>query len=142
MKKARFWVFTLLMGVLLSGCETVNTSEVMEKGMQSVKGSIMYRQRIALPPNAEVSVTLEDVSLMDVQSKKVAEQTFITDGDQVPLDFELSYQAEEIDPKHRYSVRAVIRVDGKLQFTTDTVYQVITDEHQTKVVNLMLVAVP
>jgi putative lipoprotein len=146
MKKLLLTVFSALLGLSLIGCETNETNPVQEPKsnqviMTSIKGNIIYREKVALPPHAVVTITLEDTSLMDVAAKKIAEQTFTTDGAQVPFDFELSYDANKIEVKHRYSVRATIRLDGKLRFTTDTANLVITDEGQTKQVNLHLVAV-
>ncbi|MFC1234184.1 YbaY family lipoprotein [Vibrio sp. F74] len=142
MKKTLILVLSIVMGFMLVGCEsTKQAPEQKEVMMESIKGNISYRQRVALPPNAVVTVTLEDVSLMDVAAKKLAQQIFTTDGTQVPFDFELSYDANKIEVKHRYSVRATIHVNDTLRFTTDTAYQVITDESQTKQVDLNLVAV-
>lgn len=36
--------------------------------MKTITGTVAYRERIALPPNAVVTVTLEDVSLADAPS--------------------------------------------------------------------------
>jgi len=135
----------VIMGSNLLGCTTTEPVEkaVDKKGvmMTAIKGNIAYRERIALPPTAVITVTLEDVSRMDAVAKKIAEQTFPSDGAQVPFDFELSYDANTIEANHRYSVRATIRVDGKLRFTTDTVSLVITDDKNTQQLNLQLVSV-
>lgn len=148
MKKAFVLFFAALLGVTLVGCESTKhqepesqTAAKKEAVMESVKGMITYRERIALPSDAVVTIALEDVSLMDAPAKVIAEQTFTTEGAQVPFDFELSYDANEISENHRYSVRAKIVVDGKLRFTTDTSNLVITDSAQTKEVNLMMVGV-
>ncbi|MDB1123473.1 YbaY family lipoprotein [Vibrio algarum] len=142
MKKALIFALSSVIGFGLVGCGTTEkVPDQKEVMMDSIKGNISYRERVALPPNAVVTVTLEDVSLMDVAAKKMAEQTFTTDGTQVPFDFELSYDANQIEAKHRYSVRATIRVNGSLRFTTDTANQVITDAAKTKQVNLNLIAV-
>lgn len=145
MKKTIYLIASALFAWMLVGCETtekVTTSEKDAKQqveMRAVKGNLFYRERMALHPNAEVQITLEDISLADAPSKIVAQQTFTSDGDQVPLDFELSYDANEIVQNHRYSVRAQIRLDGKLIYTTDTVYSVITDTNATDQVQLLLV---
>lgn len=142
MKKALIFALTSVIGFGLVGCGTTEkVPEQKEVMMDSIKGDISYRERVALPPNAVVTITLEDVSLMDVAAKKIAEQTFTADGAQVPFDFELSYDANQIETKHRYSVRATIRIDDTLRFTTDTANSVITDDAKTKQVNLNLVAV-
>lgn len=84
----------------------------MKETMAAVKGTIAYRERIALPADAVVTVKLQDVSLQDVAAKVISEQTFTTDGAQVPFDFELSYDTKDINPKHTYSVSARIEVAG------------------------------
>lgn len=148
MRKLIGFVTVLLLGLTLSGCETTKTkvdnkdeATPQPELMRAVKGTLFYRERIALVPNAEVQITLEDVSLADAPSKIMAKQVFTSDGDQVPLDFELSYDKNQIQPNHRYSVRAQIRIDGKLRFTTDTAYPVITDKAETENVQLLLKAV-
>ncbi len=80
--------------------------------MKTITGTVAYRERIALPPHAVVTVALEDVSLADAPAKVLAKQTFETEGKQVPLAFELSYNSNDIKPNHRYSLRARIEVDG------------------------------
>jgi putative lipoprotein len=56
----------------------------------------------------------------------ISEQNIITGGKQVPFPFELKYDPSRIDTRMSYSVRAVITQDGRLLFTTDTTYRVIT----------------
>lgn len=148
MKKRLTGLIATALGLALVGCQTAPTSETaapsqaaMEKSMMSVKGSVAYRERIALPPNAIVTIKLQDVSLADAPATMIAEQTFETDGAQVPFDFELSYNAADIDSRHRYSVSARIEVDGKLRFINDTAYPVITDQNKTQEVNLLLIGV-
>lgn len=142
MKKALILMFSTIVGLTLVGCETVKpASESKEVMMDSIKGNITYRERVALPPNAVVTITLEDVSLMDVAAKKIAEQTFTADGAQVPFDFELSFDVNQIEVNHDYSVRATIKINDRLRFTTDTINHVITDEAKTKELNLRLISI-
>jgi putative lipoprotein len=113
--------------------------ESAEASMKTITGTVAYRERIALPPHAVVTVALEDVSLADAPAKVLAKQTFETEGKQVPLAFELSYNSNDIKPNHRYSLRARIEVDGKLRFINDTSTPVITDAEQTHEANIRLV---
>ncbi len=87
MKKTLLLVTSLLFGAALVGCQTSQTTEMesAEASMKTITGTVAYRERIALPPNAVVTVTLEDVSLADAPSKLLAKQTFETEGKQVPL---------------------------------------------------------
>lgn len=105
-----------------------------------VRGTVSYRERIALPADAVVDVALIDVSRQDVATPVVTQVTFQTAGRQVPLPFELAYDERQLDSSRRYAVRATIRVDGRLAFTTDTVVPVITLGNPTSV-SLTLVTV-
>ncbi|MDV6250527.1 YbaY family lipoprotein [Vibrio sp. EA2] len=143
MKKTLLLVTSLFFGAALVGCQTSQTTEMdsAEVSMKTITGTVAYRERIALPPNAVVTVSLEDVSLADAPSKVLAKQTFETEGKQVPFAFELNYDSNEIQAKHTYSVRARIDVDGKLRFISDTRHAVITDPEQTQQVDIRLVGV-
>ncbi|MGF1778031.1 YbaY family lipoprotein [Vibrio nomapromontoriensis] len=144
MKKIITGLLAVALGLTLAGCQTAPATDApvtAENSMTAVKGTIAYRERIALPPNAIVTVKLQDVSLADAPATLIAEQTFETDGAQVPFDFELSYNAADIDSRHTYSVSARIEVDGKLRFISDTSYPVITDQNKTNEVNLLLIGV-
>ena len=91
----------------------------------SVTGTVSYRERIALTPEAVVEVQLLDVSLADASAKLIARQT-IKPKRQVPIPFELVYDPADIDERFTYTVRATIRERGRLLFTTDRSYRVLT----------------
>ena len=91
----------------------------------SVTGTVSYRERIALTPEAVVEVQLLDVSLADASAKVVARQA-IKAQRQVPIPFELVYDPADIDQRFTYAVRATIRERGRLLFTTDRSYRVLT----------------
>jgi putative lipoprotein len=114
-------------------------ADVVEPGV--IAGNITAQEAVTLPENAIVTVTLEDVSLADAPAEVISEQTFVADGIQIPFDFELNFDENKIQANHQYSVRARVEVDGKLKFTTDKIYSVITDENKTEEVNLSLVGV-
>jgi putative lipoprotein len=108
MKKLPLIVATLL----LTACQHPTPAPKV-----SLDGEVFYLQRIALPPNAVLSVSLQDISLADAPAKVINEQRGPVKG-QVPLAFNLSYDPLTIEPNHRYSVNARIEVDGKLMFIT------------------------
>jgi putative lipoprotein len=93
----------------------------------ALTGTVSYRERIALPPNARVEVRLEDVSQADAPADEIVSQTIAADGKQVPIPFALRYAKSSIDAGHRYAVRASITsADGDLMFTTAMHYAVLT----------------
>lgn len=102
-----------------------------EKAM--VTGTVFYRERSALPPNAVVQVQLADVSRADAAAVVLGEQTIELKGKQVPIPFEINYDPQKIDPRFTYAVSARITVDGKLWFISTTRYSVITNNQPVKV---------
>jgi putative lipoprotein len=90
-----------------------------------VTGSVTYRQRIALRPGSVVEVSLLDTSRADGLSTTLA-HTVIENPGSPPIPFNLEYEPTEIDERMSYSVRATIRYRGRLIFTTDTDYPVLT----------------
>jgi putative lipoprotein len=110
--------FTVPLALLYSGFAFAQNT--------AVTGTVTYLQRIALPPNAVVKVTLEDVSLADAPAKVLAEKEISTAGKQVPIPFDLAYSSSDLQPSHRYSMHATIKADDKLLFTSTTGYPVLT----------------
>ena len=106
----------------------------------SVSGTVAYRERMTLPPDAEVRVQLSDVSRPDAAATVIAETRVAPEGRQVPLPFELRHDPAKIDPGHSYAVRATIRAGGRLLFTTQVAHHVITRGNPDRVA-LMLVRV-
>ncbi|WP_257545673.1 YbaY family lipoprotein [Sphingopyxis sp. DBS4] len=101
----------------LAACATIMPSEQPV----TVTGAITYRERMALPPTAQVEIRLDDVSLMDAPSKTIAQQSFTADGRQVPFAFSLTVDQRKLDARGRYAVAARITdASGKLMFITDT----------------------
>ena len=99
-----------------------------EKGsspMAEVTGTVGYRERMALSPEAVVSVQLLDVSRADAAAITVGEQTIESPG-QAPVAFAITYDPDAIDERNSYAVRAEILDRGQLIFTTDRHYPVIT----------------
>jgi copper homeostasis protein (lipoprotein) len=82
-----------------------------------ITGTVTYRERMQLPPQARVRVTLSDVSRADVMATLLAEQEFAAEG-APPYAFRLGYDPARIEARGRYAVRAEIRVDNWLWFTT------------------------
>lgn len=98
----------------------------------AVRGTVAYRERIAMPPGAELTVSLLDVSRADASAVELATVVLHEPGN-VPVVFELPYEPAVIDPRHSYVVRATIRVDGVMHWTTTDAIHVITGDHPTEV---------
>jgi putative lipoprotein len=90
-----------------------------------VTGTLMYRERMALPPGSVAEVWLLDTSLADAPAVEIAYQKIEGPGNP-PIPFALDYDASKIEERMQYGVRATIRHDGRLLFTSDTHYPVLT----------------
>jgi putative lipoprotein len=97
-----------------------------DQATQVLRGSVVYRQRIALPPDAVVRVTIEDVTHADAAVKTIGEEDIPGKGHQIPVKFEVKYNPADIDPAHRYNLRAKITSEGRLMFTSTNSYPVLT----------------
>jgi len=121
----------ILFGGLAACTEATHTSSEApdsaeaQAEMKEIIGQISYRERIALRPGAVAEIELQDISIADRAAPVLAEQTIELGGQQVPVDFRLNVDSNELEPRGRYSVRAVIN-DGndRLLFTTDTAHLV------------------
>jgi len=92
-----------------------------QPGAVTLSGTATYRERIALPADSRLIVTVSDVSLMDAPSVTIAQTEIKTEGRQVPLAFSLSYDPVRIEPRRSYAVSArILDGQGQLAWITDT----------------------
>lgn len=107
----------------------------------TVSGNASYLQRIAMPPDAVLTVQVHDVLRAGATGTVLAESREVFGRRQVPLAYSVSVPRSAINPRMRYSVRAVISVDGQTRFATTRDYPVLTQRAPNRV-NLLLAAVP
>ncbi len=89
----------------------------------TLEGTAAYRERIALPPDAVFEAVLQDVSRADAPAEVLGRATIDPAG-QPPFRFRIAYDDAAVQPGRRYVVRATVRQQGRLLFTTDRVYEV------------------
>ena len=94
-------------------------------GAGTISGTVTYLDRSALPPEATLEITVEDVSLADAPAKIVGRLVRMPAG-QVPIAFEVPYVESAVVPHHRYSLRARVTVDGQLRYISTTHTPVLT----------------
>jgi putative lipoprotein len=96
-----------------------------EAAPSAIEGTAAYRERIAMLPGAEFEAVLQDVTRADAPAMEIARAT-TPNAPNPPIRFTIPFDAAKIDPSHSYSVRAVIRAEGQLLFSSDTAYPVLT----------------
>jgi putative lipoprotein len=111
---AEFFVFglvPLVVGVLA-------VPEMTSAAERTVAGEVVYRERIALPPDALLVVELADVSLVDAPI--VIAKRRVAPAGNVPIKFEIGFDRKAIQQGRTYALQARIAVGERLMFTTDT----------------------
>ncbi len=83
----------------------------------TVSGSASYRQRVAMPPEAQLNLRIESVVPPDTAAQLIAERTEPFTARQVPIAFELRVPRAAIDPRGVYTLRATITVGSELRFS-------------------------
>jgi heat shock protein HslJ/uncharacterized lipoprotein YbaY len=98
---------------MLAGCAS-DAGEKLSASAHAltIKGALVYRERIALPPDSTAVVDLRDTSSASVTV--VAEQRVALAGKQVPIPFELAADRAALPGGKTYSVRGAIEQGGQV----------------------------
>jgi putative lipoprotein len=107
------------------------------QGPLTINGTATYRERMALPPDAVFEVTLEDISRADATADVLGRARIENPGNP-PFHFSIDYDPAQIVASHTYVVRARVTEAGKLLFTSDQRYQVLTLGHGSEIAMMML----
>lgn len=106
----------------LSACQAKDDTSPPRVAEERVtlNGTVTYRQRIALPPDAKLKITLTDMNQGTEAAPVIAETEIDTAGRQVPISFALDYDPKRIASKGRYAVSARITdASGQTLWITD-----------------------
>jgi copper homeostasis protein (lipoprotein) len=90
----------------------------------TLQGSATYLERIALPVDAVFEAELQDISRGDAPVVVLGRSKLDPAG-QPPFRFEIAYDSADIRTGDRCTVRATIKHQGRLLFTTDRIYPVL-----------------
>lgn len=104
----------------------------------NLQGTATYLERIALPEDAVFEAELQDISRVDAPAAVLGSSRLDPAG-RPPFRFEIVYDDATVQPGRRYSVRATIKHQGQLLFTTDRIYTVLDDRNEP--LQIMLVPV-
>lgn len=105
----------LISASALSGCATPNAGV-------DIQGEVWYKERMALPQDAVLTVQIKDVSLMDAPAVVIAE---IERGDvTTPTPFQFIINRDQFEKGHTYAVGARISLNGQLMFINTQAYKI------------------
>jgi putative lipoprotein len=128
----------LLVLLTLAGCSgNSGDRKPAAPAGNAITGSVTYRVRMALPPDAAVTIRLEDVSMAGAPAGILAESRVMAKGRQVPIPFSIPYDAGRIQAGHTYALRATI-TDGDEQLFTSTTHTPVLTNGVTSGVELVV----
>lgn len=129
----RVIVSTVSLAVIGACTHQAQPSSARGEGGSIVTGTVSYRERVALPADAVVEISIVDASAADSASRVIASAAVPSEGRQVPLPFAVHYDPGRIDQRHLYVIHANIRSGGQQLFATDIVRSVISQGNPTQV---------
>ena len=107
-------VFVVALGVAAAlACFTADAAP------RTLRGTLVWRERIALPPSARAEVELIDAARADAPARIVA-RTSVAPAGQPPVRYELSFDDSALSPRGRFAIQARIKLDDRLLFVTTT----------------------
>lgn len=112
-----------------AGCATQPTTP---RETATVTGTLVYRDRVALPPTARVEIQLVELRDDGTDDPLVAERLLDQPGP-VPIAFSLPYDPRAIHADRTYALRARIRVEGELWFASPFDVRVLTESNPSQV---------
>ena len=110
----------------LASCDGSTEPKTGRAAAATMRGTVTSPQRIALPPDAVLEVSLHDVSRADAPAMVLASQRIPTRGKQVPIPFEIAYDPAAIESGHTYAVRARLDCGGGRVFGSTEAVLVIS----------------
>ncbi len=124
-----------------SGDGAVELHRITPAGADSIvtiNGTVTYRERIALPPDAVVIVQVNDVSVADAPAVLLAETTIVPTH-QVPIPYAIAVSTSAFEAGHTYSLSIRISVGDQLLFVSDESLPV-TSEPAVQTTDVVLVS--
>lgn len=117
------------------GCACSGKKSISAQDAASLTGTVTYREKMALPAEAELTVSLVDTGS---GSRSLASRTIRTEGKQVPLVFQLPYTLGDIRREGSYGLTARITGGGATLFETAEPLPVLTQGRPSKDLELLL----
>lgn len=146
--KAKYLVSGLLMSMAVTACAdhsgtgVADVSDPTSKAVAplALSGSVFIRQRIALPPDAALTVTLSDASSGPGKTKVLAQQVQRLEGKQAPFHYVLPLNDVKFSTNSNAFLSAAITLNGKVIFASESLQPIKSVNAQQ--LDLTLIPVP
>ncbi len=133
------WVGTLFLAFLF-GCQSkggdAGTSSGVQSDQPTITGVVSYRERKTLPPDSEVRMRLVDLN-QSGDDRVISAIDFLTEGNQIPLDFAIPYDPEQLDENGNFALEGDIVFAGMYIFKELQPVSVINNGKRKDVVVMM-----
>ncbi len=138
MRKLTILSLIVLAGLVLGGCGGQPVPSAASA--PAVTGKVTYNEQVALPDKAMVTVQLRDSDLWPDATGLISQQQIGTNGNQVPIPFNVTYNSALIQKDHNYALAAFIQDgNGHLLFVPGAPVPVITNGNPIQDVQLTVV---
>ena len=109
------------LAIIVTGCNQDTSTDINPKDSAAmntgtIEGMVVYRERMLLPPDAQLEIQLQDISRADALATVLAVVNMAADG-APPYPFTIAYDTSTIDTRMRYALRATIHSGDRLMFT-------------------------
>ena len=132
-------MFSLLLAMPGASESSAAGIAVRTRAMGAVRGELTAAGPRSLPPDAQIEVSLLDVSLADAPARSLADPVRVVPA-LLPYRFSIPYSPADVIDSHRYVVQARVTHHGRLLFVTDRSYPVLT-HGEPDTVNVLMVPV-
>lgn len=127
----------------LRRCQPVaNTPPAAASSFIEVSGSVRYLARIALPPDALLTVRIQDTARADAPARTLVEQRYELNGAQPPIPFSATVDRDLLGKKGKLTASARITHRGRLLFVSDRSYPLLRDGQAVAVDMVLRPAAP
>jgi putative lipoprotein len=126
---------TLLLAALalsVSACGLMRSAPPAAPIPPALTGTVTYRERIALTPDTQLRVRLEEIARADSPPQFIAETTIPRIGPP-PVRFRIALDPRVIDTRRTYTLTARIERGEAVLFVNDPPLRVLTDGNPSQV---------
>jgi putative lipoprotein len=103
----------------------------------TVGGYVAYRQRITMPPEAVLSVRIDEIAQPDAPPVLVSEVRSPIGTRKTPIPFSMKIVSTSINPRSSYVLSGSITVNGELRLATTRSYPVLSPDAPS-LINMLL----
>jgi putative lipoprotein len=121
-----FLAILLIITVPQAGCKSA-------ADQAAITGVIAHNHPMEIPLGYKVNIQIEDITKADTPGKSIAQKVIESQGDMLPMPFEVVYDPDKINADHTYDVKVTIEDStGAILYTNNSIVPVITHGNPTQ----------